>query len=64
MSITVYLVFDAKVKNAGLIQEGKLSIAMLVFIGLIVASIVTAGLAIMRIIRKENQHEESQSPRS
>ena len=64
MSITVYLVFDAKVKNAGLMQEGKLSIAVLVFIGLIVASIVTVGLAIIRIIRKENQHEESQSPRS
>lgn len=64
MSIIVYLVFDAKVKNAGLIQEGKLSIAVLVFVVLIVASIVTAGLAIMRIIRKENQHEESQSPRS
>lgn len=64
MSIIAYLVFDAKVKNAGLIQGGKLSIAALVFICLIVASIVTAGIAIVRIIRKENQHEESQSPRS
>lgn len=64
MSIIAYLVFDAKVKNAGLIQVGKLSIAALVFICLIVASIVTAGIAIVRIIRKENQHEESQRPRS
>ena len=64
MSIIAYLVFDAKVKNVGLIQDGKLSIAALVFICLIVASIVTAGIAIVRIIRKENQHEESQSPRS
>lgn len=64
MSIIAYLVFDAKVKNAGLIQGGKLSIAALVFICLIVASIVTAGIAIVRIIRKENEHEESQSPRS
>ena len=64
MSIIAYLVFDAKVKNAGLIQGGELSIAALVFICLIVASIVTAGIAIVRIIRKENQHEESQNPRS
>lgn len=64
MSIIAYLVFDAKVKNAGLIQDGRLSIAAVVFICLIVASIVTAGIAIVHIIRKENQHEESQSPRS
>lgn len=64
MSIIAYLVFDAEVKNAGLIQGGKLSIAALAFICLIVAAIVTAGITIVRIIRKENQHEESQSPRS
>lgn len=59
MAIIAYLVFDAKVKNAGLIQGGKLSIAALVFICLIVASIVTAGIAIVRIMRKENKEDGS-----
>lgn len=59
MAIIAYLVFDAKVKTAGLIQDGKLSIAALVFICLIVASIVTAGIAIVRIMRRENKEDGS-----
>ncbi len=58
MSLIAYLVFDAQVRNAGLIQGGKPSVVAWVFIGLIVAAIATAGITIARIMRKENQHEK------
>lgn len=64
MSLVAYLVFDAQVRNAGLIQGGRLSVVAWVFIGLIVAAIITAGITIARIMHRENQNEESKSPRS
>ena len=64
MSLIAYLVFDAQIKTAGLIQGGRPSVAAWVFIGLIVAAIATVGITIARIMRRENQHEESKGPRS
>ena len=64
LSLIVYLMIDAQITNAGIIRGGRLSSAAWVFIGLIVASVVAAGITILRIIRNENQHEEDQSPRS
>ena len=64
LSLIVYLMIDSQITNAGIIRGGRLSCAAWAFIGLIVASVVAAGIAILRIIRKENQHEEDQSPRS
>lgn len=64
LSLIVYLMIDSQITNAGIIRGGRLSGAAWVFIGLIVASVVAAGITILRIIRKENQHEEDQSPRS
>ena len=64
LSLVVYLMIDSQVTDAGIIRGGRLSGAAWAFIGLIVASVVAAGITILRIIRKENQHEESKSPRS
>lgn len=64
MSLVVYLVIDSQVTDAGIIRGGKLSIMAWAFIGLIVAAVIAVGVTISHIIRKENQHEESQSPRS
>ena len=55
---------DSQITDAGIIRGGRLSGAAWAFISLIAASVVAAGITILRIIRKENQHEESQSPRS
>lgn len=64
MSLVIYLVIDSQVTDAGIIRGGKLSIIAWAFIGLIVAAVIAVGVTISHIIRKENQHEESQSPRS
>ena len=64
LSLIVYLMIDSQITNAGIIRGGRLSGAAWAFICLIVASVVAAGITILRIIRKENQHEEDQSPRS
>lgn len=64
MSLVVYLVIDSQVTDAGIIRGGKLSIMAWAFIGLIAAAVIAVGVTISHIIRKENQHEESQSPRS
>ena len=64
LSLIVYLMIDSQITNAGIIRGGRLSGAAWAFIGLIVASVVAAGITILRIISKENQHEEDQSPRS
>lgn len=64
ISLVAYLIIDAQIKNAGLIQGGTLSALAWAFIALIAASVIFGGIAILRIIRKENQHEESKSPRS
>lgn len=64
MSLVVYLVIDSQVTDAGIIRGGKLSIMAWAFIGLIVAAVIAVGVTISHIIRKEDQHEESQSPRS
>lgn len=64
LSLVVYLMIDSQITDAGIIRGGKLSGAAWIFIGLIVASVIAAGITILRVIRKEYQHEESQSPRS
>ena len=64
LSLIVYLMIDSQITDAGIIRGGRLSGAAWAFIGLIVASVVAAGITILRVIRKENQHEESQSTRS
>ena len=64
VSLVAYLVIDAQIKNAGLIQGGTLSVLAWAFIALISAAVISGGIAILRVIRKENQNEESQSPRS
>jgi len=64
VSLVAYLIIDAQIRNAGLIQGGTLSGAAWAFVALIAAAVVSGGIAILRVIRKEYQHEESQSPRS
>lgn len=64
VSLVAYLIIDAQIRNAGLIQGGTLSALAWAFIALIAASVISGGIAILRVIRKENQHEEDQSPRS
>lgn len=55
MSLIAYLVFDAQIKNAGLIQGGSLSALAWAFIALIAAAVIFGGIAIFRIIRRENK---------
>lgn len=55
MSLIAYLVIDAQIKNAGLIQGGSLSALSLAFIALIAAAVIFGGIAIVRIIRRENK---------
>lgn len=64
LSLVIYLVIDSQITDAGIIRGGELSFAAWMFIALIVAAVVVAGYTISRTIRKENQHEESKSPRS
>lgn len=64
LSLVVYLMIDSQITDAGIIRGGTLSGAAWAFVALIAAAVVSGGIAILRIIRKENQHEESQSPRS
>ena len=58
LSLVIYLVIDSQITDAGIIRGGELSFSAWLFIALIVASIVTAGIAIVRIMRRENQHEK------
>lgn len=55
MSLIAYLVIDAQIKNAGLIQGGSLSALAWAFIALIAAAVIFGGIAIFRIIRRENK---------
>lgn len=57
LSLVVYLVIDSQITDAGIIRGGKLSAAAWLFIGLIVASIIAAGAAILRIVRREDKEE-------
>ena len=59
MSLVAYLVIDAQIKNAGLIQGGSLSALAWAFIALIAAAVIFGGIAIIRIIRRENREEPS-----
>ena len=61
MSLIAYLVIDAQIKNAGLIQGGSLSALAWAFIVLIAAAVIFGGIAIVRIIRRENK--DSRRPR-
>lgn len=64
VSLVAYLIIDAQIRNAGLVQGGTPSALVWAFIALIAASVISGGIAILRVIRKENQHEENKSPRS
>lgn len=59
MSLVAYLVIDAQIKNAGLIQGGSLSVLAWAFIALIAAAVIFGGIAIARIIRRENKEDPS-----
>ena len=55
MSLVAYLIIDAQIKNAGLIQGGSLSALAWAFIALIVVTVIAGGIAILRIVRRENR---------
>lgn len=55
MSLVAYLIIDAQIKNAGLIQGGSLSALAWAFIALIAAAVVFGGIAILRIVRRESR---------
>ena len=55
LSLIVYLVIDSQITDAGIIRGGQLSLLAWVLIALIVASIIAAGIAILRVVRKENK---------
>ena len=59
MSLVAYLVIDAQIKNAGLIQGGSLSALAWAFIALIAATVIFGGIAILRIVRRENKEAHS-----
>lgn len=59
ISLVAYLIIDAQIKNAGLIQGGTLSVLAWAFIALIAASVIFGGIAIIRIIRRENKEGSS-----
>ena len=61
MSLVAYLVIDAQIKNAGLIQGGSLSALAWAFIALIAAAVISGGIAILRIVRRENRDALSHS---
>ena len=55
ISLVAYLIIDAQIRNASLIQGGTLSGAAWAFIALIAASVIFGGIVILRIIRRENR---------
>ena len=59
MSLVIYLVIDSQITDAGIIRGGELSATAWILIGLIVASVIAAGITISRIIRKENGGEKT-----
>lgn len=59
ISLVAYLIIDAQIKNAGLIQGDTLSALAWAFIALIAASVIFGGIAIIRIIRRENREEHT-----
>lgn len=59
MSLVAYLIIDAQIKNAGLIQGGSLSALAWAFIVLIAAAVIFGGIAILRIVRRENKEAHS-----
>lgn len=62
-SLIVYLVIDSQITDAGIIRGGRLSVMAWIFIALIVASILAVGFTILRIVKKENSNEKTESPR-
>lgn len=59
MSLVAYLIIDAQIKNAGLIQGGTLSALAWAFIALIATAVISGGIAILRIVRRENREGHS-----
>ena len=59
ISLVAYLIIDAQIKNAGLIQGGTLSVLAWAFIALIAAAVFFGGIAILHIIRRENVEEHT-----
>lgn len=59
MSLVAYLVIDAQITNAGLIQGGSLSALAWAFIALIAVAVILGGIAILRIVRRENKEAHS-----
>ena len=59
VSLVAYLVIDAQIKKAGLIQGGTLSALAWAFIALIAASVIFGGIVILRIIRRENREDST-----
>lgn len=55
VSLIVYLLIDSQITDAGIIRNGKLSVAAWALVVLIVASVTAAGVAILRIVRKETE---------
>lgn len=55
MSLVAYLIIDAQIKNGGLIQGSTLSALAWAFIALIAAAVISGGIAILRIVRRENR---------
>lgn len=58
ISLVAYLIIDAQIKNAGLIQGGTLSGLAWAFIALIAATVIFGAIAILRIIRRENKGDQ------
>lgn len=59
ISLVAYLIIDAQIKNAGLIQGETLSVLAWAFIALIAAAVFFGGIAILHIIRRENREENT-----
>ena len=55
LSLVSYLLIDSQVTDAGIIRGGKLSVAAWLFISLIAASVISIGIVILLIIRKERR---------
>lgn len=55
VSLITYLVIDAQINNAGLIQGGQLSGVAWIFVAMIASSVIAAGFTILRIVRREGK---------
>lgn len=59
LSLVSYLLIDSQVTDAGIIRGGKLSVAAWLFISMIAASVISIGIVILLIIRKERRNSPS-----